>query len=68
MAVETSLEQIANLLHEGGDQALLDLKGFGRKGLIDVKEASSCSGLRGSRSRVAFPTYIAFRGAASCNR
>lgn len=30
--------QIADLLYEGGDQALLDLKGFGRKGLIDVKK------------------------------
>jgi large subunit ribosomal protein L31 len=39
--VEAKLETVADLLAilEGGDQALLDIKGFGRKSLIDLKKA-----------------------------
>lgn len=39
--VDAKLETIADILAllEGGDQALLDIKGFGRKSLIDLKKA-----------------------------
>ncbi len=33
----TSAGQIVTLLNEGGDEALLGIKGFGHKGLIDLK-------------------------------
>lgn len=39
--VDVKLETVADLLAllEGGDQSLLDIKGFGRKSLIDLKKA-----------------------------
>jgi large subunit ribosomal protein L31 len=39
--VDAKLATVADLLAllEGGDQALLDIKGFGRKSLIDLKKA-----------------------------
>jgi len=39
--VDAKLATVADLLTllEGGDQALLDIKGFGRKSLIDLKKA-----------------------------
>ncbi len=39
--VDAKLETVADLLAilEGGDQSLLDIKGFGRKSLIDLKKA-----------------------------
>ncbi|MCJ7715508.1 MAG: hypothetical protein MUO54_03170 [Anaerolineales bacterium] len=39
--VDAKLATIADLLGilENGDQALLDIKGFGRKSLIDLKKA-----------------------------
>lgn len=38
---DADLETVADILNllEGGDQALLDIKGFGRKSLIDLKKA-----------------------------
>ena len=39
--IEAKLATVADILAllEGGDQALLDIKGFGRKSLIDLKKA-----------------------------
>jgi large subunit ribosomal protein L31 len=38
-----TIEDLLNLL-EGGDQPLLDIKGFGRKSLIDLKKALRSNG------------------------
>lgn len=39
--LEAELETVADILNllEGGDEPLLDIKGFGRKSLIDLKKA-----------------------------
>ena len=44
--VEAKIETVENLLNllEGGDQPLLDIKGFGRKSLIDLKKALRAQG------------------------
>ena len=44
--LDAKLETVENLLGllEGGDQALLDIKGFGRKSLIDLKKALRAQG------------------------
>ncbi len=39
----TTVQDLLNLL-EGGDQTLLDLKGFGRKSLIDLKKSLRAGG------------------------
>jgi large subunit ribosomal protein L31 len=43
---EAKISTVADLLNllEGGDQALLDIKGFGRKSLIDLKKALRAQG------------------------
>ena len=43
---EAKLDTVADLLTllEGGDQSLLDIKGFGRKSLIDLKKALRAQG------------------------
>ncbi len=44
--IDAKIETIENLLSllEGGDQPLLDIKGFGRKSLIDLKKALRANG------------------------
>ena len=44
--LEAKLATVADILStlEGGDQALLDIKGFGRKSLIDLKKAIRSQG------------------------
>jgi large subunit ribosomal protein L31 len=44
--LDAKLETVEDLLGllEGGDQALLDIKGFGRKSLIDLKKALRAQG------------------------
>lgn len=44
--VDAKLATVADILAllEGGDQALLDIKGFGRKSLIDLKKAMRAQG------------------------
>ncbi|MCJ7734905.1 MAG: hypothetical protein MUP11_10185 [Anaerolineales bacterium] len=43
---DAKIVTVANLLAllEDGDQALLDIKGFGRKSLIDLKKALRAQG------------------------
>ncbi len=40
-----TIQDLLNLL-EGGDQSLLDIKGFGRKSLIDLKKALRAQGFK----------------------
>jgi len=44
--IDAKLATVADILAllEGGDQALLDIKGFGRKSLIDLKKAMRAQG------------------------
>ena len=46
--IDAKLATVADILAllEGGDQALLDIKGFGRKSLIDLKKAMRGQGFK----------------------